>query len=542
MKKKILSLCVAFSCAVGSFGALADTAYDVSAQSSVTETKNVVSLPQETGTFGYSFKEYTKQYSDFIITPQTDNTGMRISFSATSEWHTLTMKIIDYITEETIYSKTMASYEDAEHEVYVNSGYFEKGKEYYIELSEPSVIGASGEVTVMGPAPSKGTRYVTRAAFSHYLVEFLEDKGVKKVIDEEDMFGDVPLDSLYSEDIAKLKNLNVIKGDGDDNFRPNYNITYCEAAVMISRIFAADKTIVGEYGTYPEGYINLAKEKAKWDFDKDINEAVTLSDAYTMINNLADTFKVYDIIEDFGCDTYNGSVYVKQYPQDWQKSYEDIGEKVMYSYDNENWNTLYEDIDGKRVYYGLPEDLGIEGARYAWEYGCFVSAPAGSEKKFYSYDFINWFEGTPKEAEVSDEAYSIPLDTDEFPLGIEKQNVVLYEDGLYFAWYEYENTSYDVPGAILADTKSNMIWVSKDAKNWIGITIPSRMNFYTSIGLQRRGNALIIDGATDFTAEDTAYLDALESGAKEAGAVYTRPRYKIERFVLRFSEINKLFE
>ena len=86
-----------------------------------------------------------------------------------------------------------------------------------------------------------------------------------------------------------------------------------------------------------------------------------------------------------GCDDYNGQVFIDAYPKQWQGFEEKpiassngyfniLPGKLLYSYDRETWNVLYEDVDGKRVYSNLPTDVDIEGARYAWEYNCFVNA------------------------------------------------------------------------------------------------------------------------------------------------------------------------
>ena len=77
---------------------------------------------------------------------------------------------------------------------------------------------------------------------------------------------------------------------------------------------------------------------------------------------------------------------------------------------------------------------------------------------------------------------------------------------------------------------------------WIGISIPKDMLFFTGAGMNDKAKALIIDGAVNFTDEEKAFLDNEEKTAAEQGLGYDKPRYKPETYMLRFSEVKKLFK
>ncbi len=400
---------------------------------------------------------------------------------------------------------------------------------------------------------AESEKLVTRAEFSQYLSNLLNKKGISANLSDEQSFSDMTTEHNYYTDVLLLKNLSIVNGDGNGIFRPDDNITYAEAVTMISRVFATDQKITENHGTYPLGYVKYA---ANMGLLKGVaarfEDKVNLKDLYILLNNVEQDIKVYDIMEKLGCDTYNGEVYIDYYPKNWQGFEEKpitgtngyfkiLPAKLMYSYDNVNWNTLYEDIGEERVYYNLPADVNIEGARYAWEYNCFVNAPFDVDKKYYSYDNKTWFEGTPDNG--SD--YSVPLYSDTFTMGINKESIIFDADsGLYFAWQPYETNSYMSKRyeTVLLQLKYNMIWVSKDSENWIGIQIPEDMMFFTSAGINRSAKALIIDGAVNFTQEEQEYINNEEKTAAELGLGYDKPLYKTEKYILKFSDINKLFE
>ena len=394
---------------------------------------------------------------------------------------------------------------------------------------------------------------VTRGVFSSYLASLLSEKGVSVHDGNEEHFCDVTAEHPNYDDIMYLKKLSIISGVGNGEFRPDDNITYQDAATMICRVFLTDSDIIAKYGVYPTGYVTYALNMGLLqDVWAVVTNNITMGDLYIILNNLDNTIVTYDLMEKLGCDAYNGEVYIDYYPKSWQGFEEEpiattngyfriLPAKLLYSYDRENWNVLYEDVEGERVYQNLPEGIDIDGARYAWEYSCFVNAPYDKNKEYYSYDNINWFKGSPPQKETS----VLELEKNDFVMGIEKKSIIFDEEsGLYFSWQPY----YDQPfysnryETTLQDVRCNRIWASTDAVKWIGIGIPEDMLFFTGAGINDSAEALIIDGAVEFTDEEKAFLDNEEKIASEQGLGYDKPWYKPEKYILRFSEIKKILE
>ncbi len=394
---------------------------------------------------------------------------------------------------------------------------------------------------------------VTRGIFSSYLASLLSEKGFSVRYEKEEQFRDVTAEHPNYDDIMYLKTLSIINGVGNGAFRPDDNITYQDAAAMISRVFLTDSDIVDKYGAYPAGYVTYALNMGLLqDVWAVVANDVTMGDLYTILNHLNNTIVTYDSMERLGCDAYNGEVYIDYYPKSWQGFEEKpiattngyfriLPAKLFYSYDRENWNVLYEDVEGERVYQNLPEGIDIDGARYAWEYSCFVNAPYDKNKEYYSYDNINWFKGSPPQKEAS----VLELEKTDFVMGIEKESIVFDEEsGLYFSWQPYYDQSFysNRYETTLQDVRCNMIWASNDAVTWIGIRIPEEMLFFTGAGINDSAEALIIDGAVEFTEEEKAFLDNEEKIAAEQGLGYDKPWYKPETYILRYSEIKKILE
>ncbi len=396
---------------------------------------------------------------------------------------------------------------------------------------------------------------VTRGEFTEYLSNFLRKKGILINCENELAFSDIALTHPYYKDIIYLKRLSIIKGVGNDKFRPDDNITFQEVAAMFSRIFLTDSDINMKYGPYPEGYIKYALNSGLFEGIPANGEGyITHNDTREIIKKLEGYFITYDLIEKLGCDAYNGEVYIDYYPKSWQGYEEEpvaatngyfriMPGKLLYSYDNENWHTLYEDINGKRVYSNLPENVDISGARYEWAYDCFVNAPFDVNKSYYSYDNKTWSSGEPKNAEFQE----MSLDIDEFVMGIKKERILYDSDsGLYFSWQPYYESPYysQIHKTVFTDIRYNVIWVSDDAKKWIAITPPDDMVFFTNAGLNRgadrKANGIIINGAVNFNAEEKAFLDNEEKIAAELGLDYDKPMYKTEKYILHFSDIKKL--
>lgn len=394
---------------------------------------------------------------------------------------------------------------------------------------------------------------VTRGEFSSYLAYLLNSKGIATDYKNEEMFIDVQNTHLNYDDVMYLKKLSIINGVGNGEFRPDDNITYQDVATMISRVFLTDYDITNKYGSYPTGYVKYALKMGLFeDVWAVVANDITKEDLYSILNNLDNTIVTHDLMEKLGCDAYNGEVYIDYYPKSWQGFEEKpiattngyfriLPAKLLYSYDQKNWNILYEDVNGKRIYHNLPEDIDIDGARYAWEYSCFVNAPYDKNKEYYSFDNKNWFKGSP----ITDKIPTLELNRSDFVMGIEKESIIHDEEsGLYFAWQPYYDEEYNSKryGIKLADIRHNMIWVSEDAIKWIAIKIPEDMLFFTGAGINKAAKALVIDGAVCFSDEENAFLAEEEKIALEQGQGYDKPFYKPEKYILRFSEISKLFE
>lgn len=396
-------------------------------------------------------------------------------------------------------------------------------------------------------------QFVTRKEFSRELAAVLREKGFMGKSRHTIPFVDITQENECYNDIVLLKELSIIQGDENGNFRPNDYILYQEAAAMVSRIVASEDIIKG-LGGYPIGYLKMASKKGLF---KGINASVTTemkrNDLQKILENVENSIKIYDCMERLGCDvTYNGDVYIDYYPKEWQgfervpvansNGYFNIlPGKLLYSYDKKIWNTAYEDIDGKRVYYNLPDN--ITGVRYSESYNRFVSVPYYphiSKEQDYSYDYKTWHRG------VIDGTLdtTIPVDYENYILGLPAPIISDSISGLYFSWYPYEEYSYTSKRYNVEFTmrKNNLIWASKNAVEWIGIKIPDEVKFFESAYLIRRGQALIITCAVDFTEEEQEYIDNEEKIAEKLKKGYDKPSYKRENYILRFSEVNKLFE
>lgn len=394
--------------------------------------------------------------------------------------------------------------------------------------------------------------FATRAEFSHALAELLREKGVWGTEKESDGFADISPEKAYYADILLLEEIGVVNGDGNGNFRPDDLISYQEAVTMLGRSFRGDEWIVRNYGAYPDGYTIFAMQEGLTNgIAMRMDMPVMRGNMEVLLKNVGEKINVYHgLAQKLGCDTYTGHVYIDYYPKHWQgysqKPIESstgyfhiVPEKVLYSYDNENWHVMSETIDGKTVCYGLPEY--IEAARFDWGYEVFESVPRpyDREKMYYSYDYKTWYQGylPPGEAKAPE------LMEQSFPFGIE--GAALFEDeeaGLYFSFRPYEKEYYisKTYGIELVESKSNVVWVSKDQVNWIGIGIPEEAHYYKTFSVRGNIQAIILSCAVDFTQEEQEYLDEVEKTAAEQGLGYDRPPYKYEKYIIHFDDILKL--
>ncbi len=160
MRKQILKIvCVAMSLLCLNISTLAadnpDYLYDGITNYNMSQLRagqipsNVLAIPNDgSGRFTYTFAYQNKQYSDFIIAPQTNLTGIRMKYIATSQTHDLTIKVINKVTGEVVYNSVQTVLANYERELFLSFAYFEVGNGYYIELSNPSISGASGQFTI----------------------------------------------------------------------------------------------------------------------------------------------------------------------------------------------------------------------------------------------------------------------------------------------------------------------------------------------------------------------------------------------------------
>ena len=98
---------------------------------------------------------------------------------------------------------------------------------------------------------------VTRAEFAGYIARILDiDEYTRK---EERYFTDVPATYWKSNSINALAAQGIISGGEDGKFRPDDNITYSEAAVILIKAMGYG-TYAELNGGYPDGYIKEAAE------------------------------------------------------------------------------------------------------------------------------------------------------------------------------------------------------------------------------------------------------------------------------------------
>lgn len=419
-----------------------------------------------------------------------------------------------------------------------------------ILLSTVLMFGQTAQALSVSMTEEEKQMFATRAEFSHALAELLRDKGIWGTEEESDGFADISPEKAYYADILLLEEIGIVNGDGNGNFRPDDLITYQEAVAMLGRSFRADAWIVRNFGPYPDGYTFFAMQEGLTSgIAMRMDMPVIRGNMEALLRNVGERIKVYpDLAQKLGCDTYTGHVYIDYYPKHWQgysqKPIESsigyfpiVPEKVLYSYDNETWHVLSETIDGKTVCYGLPEY--IEAARFDWGYEVFETVSYEPGKRYYSYDFKTWHPGSLPVGKVE-----VPVLTEQgFPFGIE--GAALFEDketGLYFSFRPYEKDYFisKTYGIELVESKSNVVWASKDQVNWVGISIPEEAHYYKTFSVRHKIRSLLLTCAVDFTEEEQQYLDALEKDAAEKGLGYDRPPYKYENYLISFDDILKL--
>jgi len=412
---------------------------------------------------------------------------------------------------------------------------------------------------------------IMREEFCDLAVNMMEASGITLSTDNPQR--PLGIRDTQNVNVLKLYKAGIIMGKEHDKtgivFAPTDFITREEAATILGRIATYLNIKSKEdipYANYSDGstisdwadvavhtmyQLGVMKGVSETEFLPKGNYTVeqsiaTLVRLYDIVNKAE--IKMLDVMQALECDDYNGQVFIDAYPKQWQGFEEKpiassngyfniLPGKLLYSYDRETWNVLYEDVDGKRVYSNLPTDVDIEGARYAWEYNCFVNAPFDVNKSYYSYDNKEWFEGTPSKPDFIKEC---DLVVDAFPYGITKDSIIYdSENKLYISWTPYEVNTYfsERYQTTLSENKHDKIWVSTDGEKWDVITLPEEVLFFTSAGINSQAKAIIIDAAVEFTDEEKEFINAEEEKAKQSGRGYDKPEYKIEKYIVLLSNL-----
>lgn len=171
-------------------------------------------------------------------------------------------------------------------------------------LSEMSIIAGYEDNTY------KPEKVVTRAEMAKFLVVTMGEN--VEVVSNASEFIDVPSWHWAIKYINIAQQKQLIKGDGDGNFRPDDTVNYGEALTMVVRMLGYDVDIEGE-GVWPNNYIDRAKELKLTDNvenfinEQGANRGSVAQIIYNAINNvyknegypLVELFNKYiDIIED----------------------------------------------------------------------------------------------------------------------------------------------------------------------------------------------------------------------------------------------------
>ncbi len=397
---------------------------------------------------------------------------------------------------------------------------------------------------------------ITRADFAGLLCAAVKDS-TPVVTTDYITFQDVPADSAAFDAIADLTRRGAIKGCGDGTFRPDDGIQFGEAAAMAARLLMPDDTIVNSFGAYPDGYLEVLEiNHITAGMEKTPDSVLDRENAAFMVQNVIHTLTRANsqLVKPLGCDVYNGTYYVDMYPKSWQGTYFDfhgddsvyvniLPEKLLYSSDGETWDTLFEDVNGTRQYYGMAANPELSKFYFDWHYGTFTAwdnaeLPDVPAAERYSYDGQNWFEGSPPVVATP----PLPITEKEFPFGITEDMIVSSEKaGLYFAVHPYTEVTtvsqaYHTEGT---EFRYNNLYVSLDLKNWVEIKLPESVLYFKNAELFDLGGYFQLDAAIPFTPEEQAYVDEIAQKAEDAGKRYDKPGCKIEPYVLWYDEIRE---
>ena len=394
---------------------------------------------------------------------------------------------------------------------------------------------------------------LTRGQFAVYMAQTLVDKGYNLSFRAEPKapFADVPLDSEYYEAVDFLKNLGIVQGGGNGLFLPDDNIRYEDAVVMAVRSVTSEE--IGEAdvkarGGYPIGYLAYASEhKLTNGAGGIVGEPVTVAAAKKLMENIWDRFPTYDLMRPLGADYYNGELYVIIEPATWQGCdiysakhpegyYENlVPGRMLISRDGENWETAYEDIDGERVYYMLPEG-NSEVTKYKYKVSGYFESDLDKFKSWYSRDLISWTRGkTPYTyVDYGDSIWGPPMAPASF--GVTKNDL----NGLYITHRNIGTEVYSYRGEDMYLFRSDVIWFSKDGRDWINMVAPEELEFVSSVDITPGTDLIFITGYMKFSDEENAFLDQEAAKAETLGLLYDRPLYKEVKYYISVAELEEL--
>lgn len=241
------------------------------------ETK-IYTFPGEDIVFEYSFQDGENVIkTDFLIKP-IGITTLDLNYKSLSSDHVATIKVINKTTNEIIYNSTgnflyNEKYPDIP-DIYEQKRFYptdlKTDNEYYIELSNPTIKNAKGQITLsgrvdmltelaklrnIGIANDVGEgpyQPVKRGEMAKIISQTLKISypGVSDFVDV--------ADNVNSGYIGLAQQMKIVDGYGDGLFMPEKEITYYEAVKMI--VCMLGYRPVAEEEGYPYGYLKKANE------------------------------------------------------------------------------------------------------------------------------------------------------------------------------------------------------------------------------------------------------------------------------------------
>ncbi len=242
---------------------------------------SILNLPGGTEEFYYNFDGTEKQYSDFLIIPK-ETTGIKLTFTATSPAHKLTLCVIEKESGNIIYSDILQSGFGYEQETYLGYTYLNKNCEYYIELKNPSEKSSSGKIIVSSDKGLYNSEEKIEKLKQYNIVNCYEDGGFypennitraefcKMVsiiagisLDDKNetssFFSDVSKEHWANPYIMFCYNHGLIQGVSKNLFEPDKYITYQDALKILVSVLGYED-IAKQRGDYPIGYVETAKK------------------------------------------------------------------------------------------------------------------------------------------------------------------------------------------------------------------------------------------------------------------------------------------